>query len=77
MQLNFFKQKYNCELRGKCNENYKQLEDCLDNNLNDESNCKKELDSLKICIREFNKNFNKKYNGHSYYFLKDDVFTSK
>lgn len=77
MHFKFLKQKYECEIRRKCNEHNVELENCLNNNFNDEDFCRKEIDSFKKCLRDYNRNFNKKYNGHSYYFLKDDVFTSK
>ena len=77
MQFKFLKQKYECEIRRNCNQYNKELEDCLKYNFNDENICQKEIDSFKKCVREFNKDFNKKYNGHSYYFLKDDIFTLK
>ena len=77
MNFNFLKQKYECEIRSACSQYYKKLTYCLSDNSENEDFCRSEIDSFKKCVKDFNRSFNKKYNGHSYYFLKNDVFTTR
>ena len=59
--LEILKQKYDKEVRENCDKFLNDLNLCIKDHFNDEFTCRPYKSSFEDCIKNYNKNFKKKY----------------
>lgn len=55
------KKKYDTEIRLKCKDLEKKIEECMDEHYDDEFVCSVAVSNFNKCIKDFDMNFKKKY----------------
>ena len=68
MHYKHLKQVYDKQIRSKCSELEKILQECFLNNCNKEDYCKTEVNIFKKCLEDFNLDFKQKYKCYRFIF---------